>query len=774
MNKRRAKWIAVVVSLVVVAALLVLCPLGLLYGRRLDQARAGYASPTVYITEPPSGASMLAGDRALVLVTALGATPVTRIELWSAGQLVETQASQAPEGTSPFGAVFEVAVAEGPNMLFARAVNAAGVIGQSLPVSIMGEPLAPSDIVNQITVEQGQTLEDIAASYQISTDTLHQLNPDLGNQQPAPGSSLTVPSPEREEDDQQVAPPSVGPAMPPGGSVVPMPSTPPLQPLQPSPNITVTVPLPAIIGSVLPKLLVPVFTPPAAPTDLQGYVDNCQVRLRWKDNAWDEASYDLWMAPLAGSSQRLASLQPAGGGDVWVEFTAPYPGFLSFWVEAVNSVGKQPSNVVWLQVPPTCPSTLPTQLLVQVRDMTVRGGYNKAYCYVSFENAPEIRMPGDDSQFVRVEGERGDLAAGPEAGRSIVLSIPSDGSLEMAGECWGWSGDQLRKLGLFDRSYARDTWNGARQALTSEDYEIGVTLELLGGDGTRVTYGYEDPSIPAPYNLREEKVGSEPGKWESLKTWEQWYMTRRLRWDWSGSEAVTGFTIYLDGKPYSSVYGASVRQALVTLPAAYDRHIRWQVAADVGSKQSSLSKELAYDLPKSQAYMMVKLDKINWVYTCDGCCCGDCSECEAYGWLALRIGEGEWRPLKRCASLFHSYDVQCGNWYNFSDMCASSYEDVPDALVIPFSKQATNLTFELWVWIADEDGIWSQYDKIADYHIKHTFSSFQQAQSVLGCGKQYQERNSSEDGSSSMNYTLTVFPNSCNQYPPYNPSDWGY
>ena len=47
-------------------------------------------------------------------------------------------------------------------------------------------------------------------------------------------------------------------------------------------------------------------------------------------------------------------------------------------------------------------------------------------------------------------------------------------------------------------------------------------------------------------------------------------------------------------------------------------------------------------------------------------------------------------------------------------------------------------------------------------------------QSELGCGKQFQERNSAEDGSSSMYYTLTVFPNSCGQYPPYDPGDWGY
>jgi len=776
MKRRRGwiKWAIVALCAFAGLALLVLCPLGLLYSRRVDQARLEYAPPAVYITEPQSGASAAAGSRALVLATAMGATPVNRVELWSGGELVATQASQTPEGSSPLGAAFEVIVAEGPNALFARAVNTAGVVGQSLPVTIVGQPLTPGDIMTQITVEEGQTLEDIAASYDSEPEIIQQLNPDLGGQQPSPGTSVTVPAPEKEEDDQQATPPSVGPSVPPsspGGSAVPMPSTPPLLPIQPSPNMTSTVPLPAIVGSILPKLAIPVFTPPAAPTDLQGYVDNCKVRLRWTDNAADETSYDLWMAPLVGSPQRLASLQPGGGGAVWVEFAAPQPGKISFWVEAVNFIGKQPSNIIWLEIPATCPSTVPSQLRVQVQDMSVRGQYNRTYCYFSLENAPEIRMPGDDSEFVRVEGGQGDLAAAPGSGQSFVVPIPSDGSVELSGECWGWAGAQLSKLGLFSRAYARETWNGARQPLTSEGYEIGVALEPLGGSETVVAYSYEDPTIPAPFNLREEKVGSEPYQSESLQTWEKWFMTRRLRWDWTGTQAVTGFTIFLDGKPYSSVSGASVREAVVTLPAAYDRHIRWQVAADVGEKQSPLSKELAYDLPKSQAYMMVKLDKIYWTYTCDGCCCGDCSECEAYGWLTLRIGNGEWRPFKNCARLSNSYDVECGNWYNFSDLCAKSYNDPPDVLVLPFSKEATNLTFELWVLLYDEDGLSSGSDKIADYHLKHTFSSTDMAVQALQCGKQFEERNSSEDGSSSITYTLTVFPNSCSQYPPYNPGD---
>ncbi|HJX38243.1 MAG TPA: Ig-like domain-containing protein, partial [Anaerolineae bacterium] len=405
MNRRRAKWIAVIVSLVVGVALLILCPLGFLYSRRLDQARAEYAPPTVYITEPQSGASVSAGTRLLVLATALGATPITRIELWSGGQLVETQASEMPEGTSPLGAAFELLVAEGPNMLFARAVNAAGIIGQSLPVGIVGGPKpGPGETFLAITVEEGQTLADVATSYETDPQTLQELNPGLGDQEPPPGSLVTVPAPPETEAAEEAPPSSVVPTP----ASAPMPDTPPLQPLQPSPGMTSTVPLPVIVGSIFPKLAIPVFTPPAAPTDLQGYVDNCKVRLRWNDNAWDELRYELWMAATAGSSRLVASLQPAAGGAAWVEFAAPQPGNLSFWVEAVNFVGKQPSNIVQVQVDPQCPSPVPSQLQVDVLDMTVRGNYDQTYCYVSLENLPELRMPADDSAFVQVQGGRGD------------------------------------------------------------------------------------------------------------------------------------------------------------------------------------------------------------------------------------------------------------------------------------------------------------------------------------------------------------------------------
>ena len=130
--------------------------------------------------------------------------------------------------------------------------------------------------------------------------------------------------------------------------------------------------------------------------------------------------------------------------------------------------------------------------------------------------------------------------------------------------------------------------------------------------------------------------------------------------------------------------------------------------------------------------------------------------------------------FKHCADLDDTNDVKCGAEYTFAQVCEGGFlsKDVPDVLIFPFDKETKNFTFEIWVHIYDDDGGWSGSDTIADYRLYHTFSSLQHAQSVLGCGKQFQERDSSEDGSSGMRYTLTVFPNSCAQEPAYAPTDW--
>lgn len=132
MNRRRGyiKWIVVDVSLLVVLACV------LLGACTFPQALGQDEPPSVTITEPASGASVLANSYLYISASASGGNPITRVELWMDGELVGTQESGAAGGISPFEVSFELLVPPGEHTLFVRAVNAAGLMENSAPVNV--------------------------------------------------------------------------------------------------------------------------------------------------------------------------------------------------------------------------------------------------------------------------------------------------------------------------------------------------------------------------------------------------------------------------------------------------------------------------------------------------------------------------------------------------------------------------------------------------------------------------------------------------------------
>jgi hypothetical protein len=219
MNKHRGRLKRVVVTLSVLAVVtcLVLGVSALLYYRQ-QQARAQNEPPSVMITDPAEGASTLAGSYLPVSATAFGGIPVTRVELWVDGELVDTQESRVVGGISPFDVSFDVLVSQGLHTLFVRAVNATGLIGDSWPVGIGGvERPGPDNPARLVTVGVDETLEDIAAAYDANPETVRQLNPDLGGQQPPAGSTVVLPPPQSKTQPGPGGPP-VGPTLPPSGA----------------------------------------------------------------------------------------------------------------------------------------------------------------------------------------------------------------------------------------------------------------------------------------------------------------------------------------------------------------------------------------------------------------------------------------------------------------------------------------------------------------------------------------------------------------------------
>jgi hypothetical protein len=746
--------------LLILGVLAILGALGYFLYQRKEQAQAEFEPPHVLVTKPASGSSAFAGTYLPVSATAFGRSPITRAELWVDGELKETQNSDRPEGISTFYANFSLLMSEGPHMLFVRAVNTAGIIGQSLPVGVFGGPKpGPGQFVYAVRVGTGETLAGIAGFYGTDPATLQKVNPDLKGQEPAAGSVITVPVPPEKEEKGAPASSSPPPPALPGSAPVPIPNTPPLKVIEPPP-----------LGGGL-QLGFLVVNPPAAPTGLQAQVKDCKVTLLWNDNATNEDHYEVWMAGLNMPPRVIAKLAPATGGPAWFEFPAPQPGSFSFWVEAVNIFGRQPSNIAWVLVDPKCPTTLATHLQVEALDMTVGGNYDKAYCYVSFESAPEVRIPSDINAFIKVQAGQGDIAAWASGMNKLVVPIPADGELEISGECWGWSGNKLNKLGSFSSKFSIETWDGARRVLEGGGFQIGIAIKPLGAmdtTGTPIAYSYEDPSIPAPSNLQflGKMSPGIPSPPTSLRT---------LAWDWNGDQnKITGFQIYLNGVPYNPaglaeppLVAPNARSEAVRPPHECGDHIRWQVAAIAGEAQSKLSDPYEYDQPKCQLLAKVKFHQIHLEKTRDDG--GPCDILESYFAIGVNgtsrcfgcpshcsAGPTIFDWLEKCnyGEVTSVYGLRCGDW-RFDDLIGNA-----DEIVVPIDANNIDLQIHTQFW--EDDG-----GKFGNHEVHLSYPSLEKAQEDLGCYRSFVSDLSQGDVAlSQINYIVAVYPNKCMDIPP--------
>jgi hypothetical protein len=720
-----------------------------------------------------------------VSAMAFGAIPITRAELWVDGELVDTEETSIQGGVSPFYASFELLVSQGLHSVFVRAVNATGLIGDSWPVGIGGvERPGPDDPARLVTVAEGQTLEDIATTYDVNPQTVQQLNPDLGGQQPPAGSTVVLPPPQSKTQPGPGGTPPVGPTVPggppvgptiPPTSTVPSPSGPPLGIYQPHL-------LPGLIGILLGQKA------PAAPTNLFAEVTDCKVRLRWNDNANNEERYEVWYQwgfSLTPISNLVAKLNPAKGAEAWYEFPASSWGHYTFWVEAVNSVGRQPSNKVYAYVPTTCGGTPATYLHVEALDMTVPAGYNQVYCYVSFEGAPHVKVPEGLNDFITVTGGKGNIASWASGNNKLVVPIPADESLDVEGYCRGWSGGKNSPFGTFGGKYARSTWDGQRRALPGTGFQIGLSIKPSGGpldlSGRTTLYCYDDPTLPVPYDVRENKI---PGASDPL--------LRSLSWKYDNPKNVTisGFQIFLNGVPYSPLGGSwlaapTARYVEVRLPKECGMHIAWQIRAIAGegrSKPSALKpQDNSYDLPTcpEAMYAMVKWNTIKFI--------DDCDDLDLYWWLKVNsVGKyfgGSCDPVywwapPYCASNWKHIDDNCGphSVASLAEGMRRRFDQpeddpYPDTVVAPLGQTlAGGGSGPIRIHV--EDAFWNTMilngrdDLVGTITEIYNFASLQEAQDKLGCGTMVcvgpgvGDPRASEhyNGGAETCYTLYIFP----------------
>jgi hypothetical protein len=638
-----------------------------------------------------------------------------------------------------------------------------------------------------VTVNEGETLEGVAAGYGSDAATLQTLNPGLGDPPPA-GTILKVPIPPEDES------PSPLPTPPTAGSEV---------------THTAASPILKVAGVPSKFLTLLTVTPPQVPTNLQGEVSNCRVKLLWEDNANNESGYEVWMAAPGAPPTRLVSLQPASGGVAWFEFESPGPGSFLFWVEAVNAVGHVGSNIISLNVGAGCPVGTPTYLQVEILGIGAPASAERVYCYISFEDAPELRLPAQEGDFIVVQGGHGDLTPWP---RTFALPIPADGALDLSGECWGWAGENLSKLGKFTAGLGIDTWDGAPRLAQGSAIEISLAVLPQTPAGNKMIFAERSPGLPAgsSQGFLEETLPIDPTlpvPVISTMTIVQIPLTvkchplcRSLGWTWDGDEEkIRGFAVFLDGVPYGAPFPyPPMRSVLVQPPAsACSASSRWQVAAVTASAMSPLSQEFTLPAPPSgyapgtcEIYIKVKFEYLDLEWTRDGGFSGgpgDCDTVDAY--YAIHVDErgaatsgGGLYQTRRFYNSDFPRALECGV-HSHQDL----FDNVNPALVStdpgwiysyveqpPFSEillygdlswPDQSLVILVGANFLDTDGDWSGDDWIAKYGTQYEADNFQSAIDYFGCGRTFVDDDEMGSGKSRLQYTITVYPNACDRMP---------
>lgn len=702
----------------------------------------------VLVTNPPPGQTRAAGSHELVSAKIVGRQPITRAELWVDGKLQASDSSPAAEGRPTFYGNFDLSVPLGAHLLFVRGVDAAGTIGQSLPVSILGIP-KPAKVFYSVPVGPGATWADLAHTYSTDQLTLAALNPSLAGQNLAAGTRVVVPA----IAGSAAAPASAAPpATSPGSAPITVPAGPPLQSID--------------LTNLIFERLIPLALPhlPAAPTGLQGEMDNCNIKLTWKDNADNETRYDVWEA--GDSAPRvIASLKPGRGGPVWAELTAPEAGDLRLWVEAVNSIGGQPSNIISLTVEAKC-APLPTKLQIEALEITASGGHDRNYCYVSLQGAPEIRIPEQHQRFL---GSGKGALQTADLKKKYVVPVPSNGLVDISGECWGWAGKNLDKLGSFSHQFASDTWNGQPQVLAGGEFKISVVFTKQGDSGSVVLYDKpEDPKIPIPYDIRESGYNGYGTIDPKL---------RSIRWKWSANGdpkiKVTSFEIYLNGVLVGQRSVAPLEQLNppldwkqdVTLPYEcwYEEMPTWQVAAltaDAESPKGLASQDNAQiEADHCKAYALVDFYS---VYV-------PCSGKYMHGYFYLTVN-GETRQFWGSSGADGGYFawIDCGEnkFYDLiDDSVKKNYGGEPQFFLVPIDLNANPNGYMDVVGVVRTDGddLFGQFRK--------RYQTPVYGSSVSGfdkCSHGNFTQYADDMGNSNTRFTIdiTTYPNSCNSVPP--------
>jgi hypothetical protein len=724
--------------------------------QRLARARMDYAPPIVDITYPENGITAPAGSY-LALTGRVFFSQSARAQLaeWSLdGTVLASQPLDPPEGLTVTYSGYNLLVpAEGGHIVSLRAINSRGIVGQSAPLFI--NAVAKGEAFYSIPVEEGDTLETIGKEFGADPAMLENLNPGVSAGAPVPGTNVTVPVPPKEGEEQAPEPVPAPPVAEPGPPLAVLPDNPMLGPPQFTPNLA------GIGAGSLPK------TPGAFKAEVQG----CGVKLTWYDNADNETGYEVWQSAPGGPLVRLTTLQPASGGETSYELPAPGPGPYTYAVVAINAVGGQPSSFALVTFDEQCAAPASTDLQVEIKDVHLTVPAEKVYCYISLESAPQIRFPANDGEFVDIQVGHGDLAPWPHL---FAVPIPADGALDMAGECWGWAGNDLAKLGDFSASFPAADWDGTDQLMHGNGFVISLGVEPLGAPGPGNMNYFTGPVIPAPYGVKDTVVSDPLNPTLSPDSHD-----RHVTWKWDGDTTkLDAFVVFLNGQVMPRSWSPTPLGLSddFRLDRGCGQHLKWQVAARYGMVLSPLSAP--YDLDLLPCQYLVKVRFLDLSLSCTGegstnCSSGGhyCDTLDAHYDLSVnnetRVfwGDGNNIPLPCGRREF----ADLGSYYQQNQIYPSA-----DTFIVPWEDPGSPMELLLRANVWDDDGVWSDDDLIFGKSEYIMYKDFQQAitwlgEDTAGGGCTWMNVDELEQWNPSarakLDYSIEVFPNACRDAP---------